>query len=425
MLNRHCASASVLFLTLLSACSDSGTTSDEPSTPGGGVGGEGGQAPEVKGPEVEPADFCEDRESFSVPVRKDLKSCSSTEGKRCLNEEALARKAVSYSGYREGQDPRTQTFPNESEILEDLELLIRGGFGLIRLFDSGVHGTRVLKVIADNDLDLVVHLGVWIDGPDETAGEANQGEIDAAIALANQYPDTVVWVSVGNEVLDDWSSVLTPVEDLVEYVRTVREAIKQPVTTDDMFIPFQMKNNYAEVAQVMEEVDFLSVHVYAFIDAQWSWDWKQRASAEGPERASAMMAAGLEFTKSALRGLNTALVQKGFDLPILIGEAGWKSRPTKPAPAAGEEFRGHPVNQQLFYDDMMSWTYGEDRDEDSPLSLIYFEAFDEPWKGTDDGWGLFDVERRPKRVIRCTFPDLEGQDPARYQLEDAVHFLDE
>jgi hypothetical protein len=41
-----------------------------------------------------------------------------------------------------------------------------------------------------------------------------------------------------------------------------------------------------------------------------------------------------------------------------------------------------------------------------------FEAFDEPWKGSPEilepekHWGLFTVDRKPKKVMRKYFPEL-------------------
>jgi exo-beta-1,3-glucanase (GH17 family) len=211
---------------------------------------------------------------------------------------------------------------------------------------------------------------------------------------------------------------------LVTYINQVRDAIPQPVTTDDMYIPFKMDGQYLHVEPVVRAVDFLSVHVYGFIDAQWSWDWKQRAALEGPERAQAMMAAGFEYTKMAFGQVRSALTRKGLDLPLLIGEAGWKSRPTKLAAEAGEEFRAHPVNQKIFYEQLMNWVYGEDRDDSSPSGAFYFEAFDEPWKGTDDGWGLFDVDRNAKHVIACEFPDLVPDDAPDYGPDEAIYWTE-
>lgn len=407
---------SVIGLSFAASCGGSQEPEDPAATGGGsGLGGEGGTGN---------VQSCDDAPTWELPADTEMHTCSSIEGKRCLPEDVMHRHAIAYSGYRTGQDPRTETYPSKEEILEDLKLLEKGGWTLLRLFDSGVHGQRTVEVIAENDLDMKVQLGVWIDGPKETDDEANQIQIENGIALATEYEDIVISVSVGNEVLDDWSSVRTPPEDLAEYILQVRDEITQPVATDDMYIPFQMQGQYAEVEQVIDVVDFLSVHVYAFIDAQWSWAWKQLDVPDGPERAPAMMAEGFEYTKAAFKNVRTALMLKDLDLPLVIGEAGWKSRPTKPAVEAGEAFRAHPVNQKIFYEQLMNWVYGEGRDADSPAGAFYFEAFDEPWKGQDDGWGLFSVDREAKFVIACDFPELVPEGEPAYTLDDAVYYTE-
>jgi exo-beta-1,3-glucanase (GH17 family) len=56
----------------------------------------------------------------------------------------------------------------------------------------------------------------------------------------------------------------------------------------------------------------------------------------------------------------------------------------------------------------MEWTTG------AGILTFVFEAFDEPWKGSPDPldpekhWGLFNVDRSPKRVMRNLYPDLVG-----------------
>ena len=57
---------------------------------------------------------------------------------RPLPPEALARKAIAYSGYRTGQSPEIQKYPSKQEIADDLRLLARGGWTFLRLFDAGV-----------------------------------------------------------------------------------------------------------------------------------------------------------------------------------------------------------------------------------------------------------------------------------------------
>lgn len=318
---------------------------------------------------------------------------------RPLDADFATRRAVAYSGYREGQSPADEIYPSEAEILEDLQLLVAGGFDLIRLYDASEHAVRTLKVIDENSLDIKVMLGVWIAGADATHGAENDAQIDAAIALAAQYPDIVRALSVGNETLVDWSFIPVPPADLAAYIAAVRAAVDVPVGTDDNWEPFSLKReggvpypNAEDLVKVMASVDFLAVHTYAYWDSNYGlWDWRQQ-EVEEALRAAAMMDAALEYAKGNLRAVRTALDGLGLETPLVIGETGWQN--------AGYPGRAHPVNQKMYYDRIASWTYGAGRDADSPVACFWFEAFNEPWKGGDDAWGLFDVDRKPRYVIK-------------------------
>ncbi len=246
------------------------------------------------------------------------------------------------------------------------------------------------------------------------------------MALDGTYSDIIAAMSVGNETLDDWSSVRTPVADLVEYIKQVRGRVHHPVTTDDMYIPFTFGNSgttsYADVLDVAREIDFLSIHAYAFIDAPWSWDWKQLAVPEGHERAVAMMNAALTYTQACIHNVRAALLAKGLERTIVIGEAGWKTQ-NQNYQDKDANYRAHPVNQKMFYDALTSWIYGDKKDANSPRTAFYFEAFDEPWKLTDDDWGLFDVNRKAKYVMWDKFPDLKPSDAQAYTESDAVYYV--
>ena len=85
-------------------------------------------------------------------------------------------------------------------------------------------------------------------------------------------------------------------------------------------------------------------------------------------------------------------------MPIIIGETGWKASPTGGPPT----FRTHPVNQKMYYDRLQAWKAAGGT---GPKNIVYFEAFDEPWKQGDDGWGLFNVQRQARFVVQSLFPD--------------------
>jgi hypothetical protein len=128
------------------------------------------------------------------------------------------------------------------------------------------------------------------------------------------------------------------------------------------------------------------------------------------------------YTKACVRNVRTALATHGLDRTIILGEAGWKSTNTKTADNDAN-FRAHPVNQKMLYDALTSWVYGADKDASSPRTAFYFEAFDEPWKTEDDGWGLFDVDRKAKYVLWSEFPDLKPADAPEYAENDAVYYV--
>jgi exo-beta-1,3-glucanase (GH17 family) len=347
--------------------------------------------------------------------------------RRTIPAAVLARKAIAYSGYRTDQSPDTQTYPTEAQIKEDLLLLIRGNWTFLRLFDCSPFAASVLKVIKDNAFDLKVMSGVWLAGSKASYDAQNQAQIKQCTALYATYGDIVAAVSVGNETLDSWSSVLVPPAELAAYVQQVRALVTQPVTTDDSYLPFLLGNDdstsYADVIQVAQVVDFLSLHVYAFVDAPYdSWDWEQLSVPAGHARAVAMMSAALDYTKSSIAGVRSAMAAHGLDLPIVIGEAGWKTSGTDIVDDATEVYRAHPVNQKMFYDAFTSWVSGSAKDATSPAAAFTFEAFDEPWKTTDDGWGLFDVNRMAKYAMWGSFPDLKPAGAPAYTDNDAVYF---
>jgi len=343
-------------------------------------------------------------------------------GKRCIPDRVLARPAVCYSGYRSNESPNTLAYPTEDEVKQDLDLLVRAGYSFLRLFDASKHAETVLKVIADNNFDIKLQLGIWIAGGKDKFDAANQDQIARGIALATKYPNIIVGVSVGNETLDTWSSVLTPPADLAGYIKQVRAGITQPVTTDDLYPPFELGPDYQPVLAVLQSVDYLSVHVYAAIDANFaSWDYQQVNVPAGPDRAQATMKAALAYTKSAIIAVRSVLKQVNVDVPITVGEAGWKSRVTDKSHKAEPAF-AHEVNQQIFFGELEDWVYGAGKDADSPAAAFYFEAFDETWKGADDGWGWFDTNRIAKYVMWSQFSELKPDNAMPYTSADAIYF---
>jgi exo-beta-1,3-glucanase (GH17 family) len=305
-------------------------------------------------------------------------------------------RAICYSGYREGQSPDSRTYPSVAQIREDLHLLARH-WPLLRLYDCSLHAERVLQVIREDGLPLRVMLGAYLGAEMNNVGcpwggtyseeqldanrRENAAELGRLVRLAREHPHTVFSVAVGNEATVDWSDHLVPVPTMIEYVRWVKARLPQPVTFCENYVPWQHK-----LRDLVPELDFLSLHTYPV------WEYKHIHEA-------------LDYTKENIASVGRLYPGK----TLVITEAGW---------CTNSNGRGmnaeHAVQelQALYYRDLMAWTQAEG------LLCFVFEAFDEPWKGSSDPlepekhWGLFTVDRRPKRVMKDVFAELQPAEGA-------------
>ena len=327
--------------------------------------------------------------------------------RRALSADFLQRQAVNYSPYRtSNRDTETIT---KAQIEEDLRLVVRAGFGLIRLFSSdNMVSRQTLEVIRDQGLGLKVQLGVWI-GTDETA---NQADIARGIVLANQFPAIVAAVSVGNEAMVSWSGHRITVDRMLGYIRQVRAAVPQPVTSDDNWAFFAGTDG-ADPRRIVDAIDYVAMHTYPIIDTKYAlWDWR-RSDASAGVRALAMMDGALAKARKDHDAVRAYLRKVGLGaMPVVIGETGWKAEV-----ADGEVFRAHPVNQKMYLDRLRAWA--AEGSASAPDKIFWFQAFDEPWKQGDDKWGLFDVSRKARYALQSLFPQAEWT-AERYADVDAV-----
>lgn len=314
---------------------------------------------------------------------------------RALGSDFTSRKAVSYAPYRTANRDTEVVTP--ANVKQDLTLLAAGGFKLIRLFDSSDSMAKVvLQVIKDNSLDIKVMLGAWIASGNDTF---NQAEIQRTIALANTYSDIVLAVSVGNETMVSWSFNPVSPATMAGYIKTVRNAIRQPVTTDDNWAFFaKASTERNDPKLVLDTIDFVAMHTYPLADSVYNptlWDWKQEAVAASG-RAAAMMDAAIVAARKDHDAVRTHLDDYGYKtMPIVIGETGWKA-----VASNGELYRAHPVNQKMYFDRLSTWA-DAGRAGAGPKAIFYFEAFDEPWKGSDDKRAL---QRQPSSPLRDPEP---------------------
>ncbi len=348
-----------------------------------------------------------------------------TSNLRPLSADFTTRKAVNYSPFRSNN--RDTEVITKAMIKQDMDLLVAGGFGMIRLFDSSDKVARqTLEVIRDNSLDLKVYLGAYLFGYEDSTSSRNDEEVARAIALANQFSAIVVAVSVGNEMLLFDIVKIDKPETLAKYITRVRNAINQPVTTDENYAYWKTAG-----PEIVDVVDFVSVHTYAQLDTYYApglWDWQQTAVA-ADQRAKAMMDEALATTQAQYNAARAGLDFMGkSNLPIVIGETGWKSVNTGNGDG-NLPFRASPINQKMFHDRLRTWEAAA-RTGAGPRTIFYFEAFDEPWKGDDNWFGLFTVERKARCAIQALKPDSTPAGSATWVWDtssscneaDAAHF---
>ena len=107
-------------------------------------------------------------------------------------------------------------------------------------------------------------------------------------------------------------------------------------------------------------------------------------------------------------------------MPITIGETGWNA-----VDVGKLAYRAHPVNQKMYYDRLQAWAKLARDTGKGPKAVFYFEAFDEPWKQSDDKWGLFNVNRQARHVVQALQPASASWvvEPGSYKDSDALYFV--
>lgn len=293
-------------------------------------------------------------------------------------------RAICYSGFREGQAPGAKV-PDYEQVKEDL-LILQGEWQYLRLYDCDDHTRTVLEVIEKEGLDFKVMLGAYITAEMNNFGcpwgggtyseeelvenkEQNTKKIEKLIVWANEFPEIINTLSIGNEASVSWTDHYVPVHSLVQYAEMVKKSASQPVTFCENYVPW-----YDKLKPLSEALDFISIHTYPV------WEYKHIHEA-------------LEYTKQNYY----SVCEQNPGKAVAITEAGWATN------SNGRGIKPQNVNEKLqkqYIDELLEWV-----DEEGILCYV-FEAFDEPWKGSPDPnepekhWGLYYEDRTPKQVMK-------------------------
>ncbi len=291
-------------------------------------------------------------------------------------------KAICYSGYREGQSPIKKIYPSYDDVLEDLRILEKD-FDYIRMYDSSEHCETTLEVISKENINLKVLVGMDLLGeisnhqcswggtytPEQIAHniEFNQNQLDNAIRLANKYQDIVLAVSAGNESVPEWNENLVSPERVLYFVKQLKKNTKVPVTYCD-----NIHYWYELLTDVAKEVDVISIHLYPV--------WLGKTLEEA-----------IEITKADYVNIKKKYPNK----QVMITETGWTTCSN-----------GGQISEDNASEDIQ-YTFNTEVDkhfEKEGVPVFFFEAFDEPWKGSknplepEKHWGYYKVDRTPKKI---------------------------
>ena len=193
--------------------------------------------------------------------------------------------AISYGGYRQ---PSRDIQPTVSELKEDMKILSAMGIRLLRTYNVQLaHASNVLKAITelkqeDPDFEMYLMLGAWIDCKNawtdlpvdhNVESEQNEAEIGRAVALANQYPDIVKIIAVGNEAMVKWAAsyfvqpgVILKWVNHLQGLKASGELSKDLwITSSDDFSSWgggDPEYHVEDLAQLIKVVDYVSMHTY-------------------------------------------------------------------------------------------------------------------------------------------------------------------
>ena len=288
--------------------------------------------------------------------------------------------------------------------------------------------SNILKAIRqlkteNPDFEMYLMLGAWIDcknawtdlplNHDDEDAEGNAAEIQRAVDLANQYPDIVKVIAVGNEAMVKWAtSYFVQANVILKYVnhlQSLKNTGKLPkdlwITSSDNFASWGGggAEYYTEdLTKLIKAVDYVSLHTYPMHDTHYNPQfWGVSEKEEGlsdTEKITAAMERARDYAKLQYKNTADYIYSLGINKPIHIGETGWATFSNgfygQGGSKATDEYKS-----ALFYKLMREWT------KEAGIACFYFEAFDEPWKdaqnsgGSENHFGLFDVNGKAKYAL--------------------------
>ena len=330
--------------------------------------------------------------------------------------------AISYGGYR-GKSREQQ--PTINEIKEDLLIMHAQGFRVFRTYDlHHPFAENILKAIreikqADSDFEMYVMLGAWIQCKDaftenpiheEEDFEGNKFEITEAVRLAQEYPDIVKIIAVGNEAMVHWaSSYHVPPKFVLKWVKHLQDLKVSGDLSNDLWIT--SSDNFAswgggsddyhnnDLDELIRSVDFVSMHTYAFHDTYYNPSfWNLNAIPENTDKQDTIKQAikrAVDYELDQFDSVKKYVHEIDPSKEVHIGETGWSSVASDLYGSGGTE-AADEYKLGLYYQMISDICYS------MSITCFYFSAFNEPWKdstnenGSENHFGLFTADGKAK-----------------------------
>ena len=333
--------------------------------------------------------------------------------------------AICYGGYR---TKTRDVEPTIYEIKEDLKILSALKIKIIRTYN--VHHKEVSNLLQaikelkneDQSFEMYVMLGTWIDCKNAWTGlhplhneesDRNKIEIKEAVKLANQYPEIIKIIAVGNEAMVKWATsyYVEPYIILkwVNHLQGLKKNKKLPeniwITSSDNFASWGGGNaeyHTDDLIKLYKAVDYISLHTYPMHDTHYHpifWNSNENEEHLSPkEKIDAAMIRSRDYAIEQYKSVVRYMKSIGINKPVHIGETGWASSDNhlygEKGSNATDEYKS-----ALYHKLMRDWTNKEG------ITCFYFEAFDECWKdssnpkGSENHFGLITLQSEAKFAL--------------------------
>ncbi|MBK8079752.1 MAG: glycosyl hydrolase family 17 [Saprospiraceae bacterium] len=336
-----------------------------------------------------------------------------------------AYQAISYGGYRH----KTRDIqPSLPELKEDLKIMYAMGIRILRTYNVHLaEASNLLQAIkelktTDPTFEMYVMLGAWIDCKNawthlpvnhNEESENNEIEIQKAVQLANQYPDIVKIIAVGNEAMVKWAtSYYVQPWVILKWVNFLQDLKKEGQLSKEIWIT--SSDNFAswggggheyhveDLNKLIRAVDYISMHTYPMHDTHYNPEfWGIKKSEENfsdKKKVEVTMGRVLDYATHQYTSVINYMKSIGVHKPVHIGETGWAT--------TSNEHYGHEGSKATDeYKSALYYTLIKEWSNKNKVSCFYFEAFDEQWKdsanpmGSENHFGLITLQSKAKYAL--------------------------